>query len=169
MDEAGWLNGTDPQVMLELLRGSGRASDRKLRLFAVACSRRVWDLLDQPGQRAVTMAEQFADGLAGPEELRAARLACRSTGGQSGWYAAATHPAIGARNAALSAREGAQTDAECPAQAHLLRDIFANPFRPLPSIDHTGITGTKEPGRSGLHAAVPARRHAGQRTSRGPG
>jgi len=142
MDEAAWLNGTDPQVMLEFLRSSGQASDRKLRLFAVACTRRIWDLLDQPGQAAVTIAEQFADGLANPEELRAARLACRSTGGQSGWYAAATNPAIAARNAALSAQQGAQAEAERLAQANLLRDIFANPFRPLPSFDLPWITGT---------------------------
>jgi hypothetical protein len=142
MNEADWLHGTDPQGMLEFLRSSGRASDRKLRLFAVACSRRVWDLLDPPGQEVVTIAELFADGLATPGELRTARLACRFTGSRSGWYAAATHPAIAARNAALSAQQGAQAQDERLAQAHLLRDIFANPLRPLPSIDLHWITDT---------------------------
>jgi hypothetical protein len=32
VDEATWLAGTDPQLMLDFLRG--RASERKLRLFA---------------------------------------------------------------------------------------------------------------------------------------
>src|SRR5437868_8571983 len=71
MTEAEWLAGTNPRAMLESMRG--RASGRRLRLFAAACCRRVWDLLgDVRSRRAVEVAEQHADGLATADELEAA-------------------------------------------------------------------------------------------------
>jgi hypothetical protein len=138
MTETEWLNAYEPQAMLEFLIKSGRTSERKLRLFAAACSRRVWTLIDPLGRAAVEVAEKHADRLAGPDELRAARLACRGTSDQASWYSAATIPENAARNAARSAQVGvgnstllgSQTD-ELLAQANLVRDIFDNPFRPL--------------------------------------
>jgi hypothetical protein len=72
MTEAEWDACADPMKMLESLRG--RASDRKLRLFAVACCRRVLPLLQEPACRlAVETAEQYADGgLDKPAYLRVA-------------------------------------------------------------------------------------------------
>jgi hypothetical protein len=71
MTESEWLSATHPRSMLEFLRG--KASDRKLRLFACACCRRTWNLLrDVRSQQAIEIAERYADGLAGEEELRAA-------------------------------------------------------------------------------------------------
>jgi hypothetical protein len=69
MNEAEWLACDDPRPMLEFLRG--KASERKMRLFLVACARLVWDQLSDLVMRtAVETAERYADGLASSEELR---------------------------------------------------------------------------------------------------
>jgi hypothetical protein len=132
MTEAEWDTASDPQAMLAFL-GSSPENARQLRLFAAACSRRAWERIDAFGRAAVLVAESFADGLLGPQELRAARLACKGAGGQAAWYAAATNPAIAARNAARSAQSPpASPSIELLVQAALLRDIFGPlPFRTI--------------------------------------
>jgi hypothetical protein len=71
MTEQEWLACTDPQPMLEFLRG--RTSDRKLRLFACACARSLWSgLVETEYKNAVAVAELCADGHGGIKELRGA-------------------------------------------------------------------------------------------------
>jgi hypothetical protein len=79
MTEQEWLACTDPTVihaadppthlnrMLEFLYTSSRARytkwcSREIRLFACACCRRYWRLLNRRSREAVLMAERFADG-----------------------------------------------------------------------------------------------------------
>src|SRR5947209_6697442 len=76
---------TDPQRMVDFLRG--RATERKLRLFACAFSRRLWPELfardqqreegprDRALRHAVETAERYADGAATRAELASAHAA----------------------------------------------------------------------------------------------
>ena len=131
MTEQEWLACHDPMPMLAFLQSAGTPSERKLRLFAAACSRRIWNRIDDLSRAAVETAEEFADGLASSDQLRAARLACKSAGENASWYSALSNAAIAARNAALSAQSAFDTLGECREQAALLRDIFGNPFHSI--------------------------------------
>ena len=64
MTEAEWLACTDPKPMLEFLRG--KASNRKLRLFAVACSRRIsrW-VVDERSREALEISNNMLMAVSG--------------------------------------------------------------------------------------------------------
>jgi hypothetical protein len=71
MTEAEWLASEDPVAMLQFLFTG--VHDRRLRLFACACCRRVWHLMQsEQCQPAVEFAERFADGF-GTDEERSSR------------------------------------------------------------------------------------------------
>ncbi len=172
MTERQWLRSTDPAKMLDCLntlangtlaewleRGEpyeDRRNERKLRLFACACCRRVWHLLsDEKARAAVEAAEQYADGRIGKARLSAACNAAYHAVPQSSWTEefAVQHASRWATAGALddvlfytpravafglprlqglkkadakNVRQGEQA-----AQCALLRDIFGNPFRPV--------------------------------------
>lgn len=80
MTEEKWLASSDPIVMIDEM--DGRVSTRKLRLFAVACCRRIWEVLDDNSKNAICVAEKYADGLASIGELRSVLVAIlQRTGG----------------------------------------------------------------------------------------
>ena len=62
MDELEWLTSTDPQAMLDFLRAADKLSERKARLFAVACCRRIWRHLKDKSRRRIVEAVQNEEG-----------------------------------------------------------------------------------------------------------
>lgn len=81
MTEAEWEACTDPARMLEFLQSIGQASTRRLRLFGVACCRRIWALLsDERNRKAVKVTEQYIDGLVLEQELVRAAEAAQASG-----------------------------------------------------------------------------------------
>jgi len=150
MTEAEWLASSDPESMLSThLRGV--ASDRKLRLFAVACCRRIWHLFhDRRSQSAIEVAEKYADEAASVDDLLhaygngwAAHSAAFEAKGKERscleWvaqFAADRISFFAARRASRFARIAAGDHSdhgpEHVAQANLLREIFANEYRPAP-------------------------------------
>ena len=92
MTEAEWLACTDPGSIVEWLRASGRSSDRKLRLFATACCRRLLPLVREGrAQEWVEVIEEYADGRASKAALRRVRRGVRAArhalraGGELQW------------------------------------------------------------------------------------
>jgi hypothetical protein len=131
MTEVEWNACTDPLRMLD--QPAARRSGRKLRLFACAVCRRLWHLLrDERSRATVEVAERFADGLAGGEELAAAAREAGLAADQAersrapGWNAART-AALAAGEAWAAAARAAQSGAY---DAELLREVLGNPIRP---------------------------------------
>ena len=157
MNETQWLADDRPK-MLEYLHK--RASERKRRLFAAACCRRIWHLLgDERSEAAVVMAERFAEGEVGRAALldaegaaqdayAVARDASESVAMEArnavycvvcsgvGWdiadvtAGAVVDAVVTGMKAPRKQRQSIQQD-EIAAQVVLLRCVFGNPFRPV--------------------------------------
>ena len=153
MNDVEWRTRTDPEPMLNYPRG--RASERKLRLYAVARCRSVGHMLRADASwAAVAAAERYADGALAEEELRRAYFAASPdaipglewaahtaavvaqytawTGDGAAWYAAE-------RTGFLCHRylDDPATDRRVFAAA--ARCVFGDPFRPA-VVDRAWLT-----------------------------
>ena len=142
MTESEWLAGTDPVPMLYYLQR--KTSDRKLRLFAVGCARRIWEVLGPNDQANVEFAERFAEHSDDLYELdwfstfEESHEAAKSTILMNAWTAAsktATNTAYAwATEAAMQGsfeQFVSRLNSEHQGQADLLRCVFGNPFHPV--------------------------------------
>jgi hypothetical protein len=164
--EAEWLEATDPVPILESMRG--KASDRRLRLFAVACCRRMRPPRHDAEHRLlIETAEACADETRSALHSSSAyrevtgrareRLAVTSAVRTANYLAipgafdsalntcrwAASFAGLqAARGKGLSAVHANQRALalETAAPPMLLRDVFGNPFRSVPAIDFAWLT-----------------------------
>ncbi|MGE3803547.1 MAG: hypothetical protein AB7K24_02620 [Gemmataceae bacterium] len=146
MSEQTWLKSRDPGQMLTMLYRRG--SMRKLRLFNVACCRRVEHALKVRDQALLELALLRADDQI-DDDCLPREFSGKGPGPFAAFFAAeALDPYYNhwallekqcrsaracAENAieALADFERAERGAERVAQANLLREIFGNPFRPV--------------------------------------
>jgi hypothetical protein len=157
VDEIGWLACEDPEKMVEVLRGqtdglffSTTPSERRWRLFAVACCRTVshWRVRkDLYFDQILDAAEKHADGLLGDKSLR--KLTSRTD-----LMARCLHPgdAINCVTGALNTTRRLDRGS-LQYQARILRCVVDNPFQPgslvhpiqkCPNCKHAGWHGPAE-------------------------
>jgi hypothetical protein len=148
MTEAEWLTYGQPDNLLGHLQNHPRnVSERKLRMYCCARLRRVWRSLGPKSgaRRLAEFAEAYADGLGTTAERAHAEAEAKRLVGtikayntknvlHALWWSLAeqidAHACmpIGWGTEFLGAGD---REAKRAAGAHLLRDIFGNPFRPV--------------------------------------
>lgn len=152
LTESGWFADVDPQRLLLLLRD--RISERKLRLFAIACCRRNWHLFPEAlSRRAIEAAEcHYGEGGTREEMVMAYFAAWRRervARGRQGraWVAivianpnATVEDIVEATLRARKTRPASVAAEERQAQAALLRDILGNPCRPASAVRSAWLT-----------------------------
>ena len=147
MTEADWWKSTEPMLRLKFVEDSGKLSERKARLFAVAVCRRIWHLLtDERSRYAVELSEQYADAPFSEEKLDLASAAAEEAfedaltdnegravadddpgpvAAEAASYASSPGPLEVERHLSVVARSAAEAAPGEPGhQVHLLRDIF---------------------------------------------
>lgn len=173
MTEAKWLNSADPKEMLDFLAGKvprkvkpslvallQRCGERKLKLFAVACCRRLPVTAHSPSvQQLADRVERLADNLAkfgncledhmydDPNDVGAVdgahtiegMLICSVPEVFPFYSPEEKYQALLEYLEKLQCLSGQVMQEERVAQVHLLRDLIGNPFRPS-SADPSWIT-----------------------------
>jgi hypothetical protein len=142
MTEADWLASDDPSALLSFL--GDKASARKVRLFAVACCRRVRHLLTDPRSvEALEVGERYAEKGGKPGDLSAAERGADSAQFAIWGQQPRRQPVWGAslwaklcvirsripgyHNVNVAPLAAAVSAAD---RVAVLRDLFGNPFRP---------------------------------------
>jgi hypothetical protein len=128
----------------------GKAGDRKLRLFDLACARRVWQFLPEERRRHIEGIEQGADRWADIEEadILGVILGCVADAVPVGVVSHHLDPytgiaglaAIATAQANHCSQEAIDYLEETKTQASILREIIGNPFRPPPHITPSWLT-----------------------------
>jgi len=165
MKEKRWLSCKEPLPLIEYLGKTDLWTSRKVRLFGVACCRRLAHLLSGKAIRAaLETAEQFADGMATAKKLASAEK--RAWEAQKGPFPDDERAELGAYAMAAEAvyrlceqpgsmeicdmldsiSSATVCDPDNPEeedifQAALVREVAGNPFRPV-SLDPAWRTST---------------------------
>jgi hypothetical protein len=140
MTETEWLAATDPTPMLEFLRD--RVSDRKLKLFGVACCRRAGALMKHDHKTLAT-AEDHADGIVGDEDMDYAWWdACEANDDEVRRRQEIRDSLLGAAfgvvyetedlfDAVITLCQAARLPSDRALLVEVVRDIIGNPFCPI--------------------------------------
>ena len=164
MNSDSWKMSKDAYAMLssvtesvgEKAKYNKYASDRKLRLFAVACYWQISkDLQDDVTRSAVEIAEKYAEGYASYTELNNAKESVFNSSKELGiidspveatesvrvahYYALAALMPSSEQAARLACTGNGVFKCYTGKPADLLRCIIPNPFMPLPTIDYTAL------------------------------
>src|SRR2546430_1381122 len=87
MTEIEWNESTDIKALLRCLERNAQLTQRKIRLFAIACCRQAWRLFtDEHSRRAVVVAEWDVEGETNKEVLSIAARGVASTEGLGSRY-----------------------------------------------------------------------------------
>jgi hypothetical protein len=146
MTEAEWLAATDPRPMLELLRGAeewaeDNVSERKLRLFGIACCDRLSEHDLTP--RLVIEFNSLVAIVSAPDGMGSLQVV-----GPPPTYSCEDAIDLAV---ALAARKAGAEYGNLSVESTLLRDIFGNPLRPV-AVDPSWLTSTVIALAEGIYA-----------------
>lgn len=146
MTEQEWLTSDDPAAMLghltdpvggvawltggDLEKPSWHPSDRKLRLFACACVRQLWRLLQPASRRCVESGEALAETATASQDAEVAWIAHNHDGSADVAARVLCRADYHAADVATNVLGHlGWLGAEVPQVAALLREVIGNPFR----------------------------------------